>query len=133
VGDAKQSIYSFQRADPRAFLRMRDHFETRINAARQGWRVVPLEVSFRSTEPVLRAIDAIFRHEAAYDGVALEGSEIRHLAARAGHAGLVELWPPAVPQPEAPADPAALPVTRHRTIEPRTRVAGAIAATVGHW
>lgn len=133
VGDAKQSIYSFQRADPRAFLRMRDHFETRINAARQGWRVVPLEVSFRSTEPVLRAIDATFRHEAAYDGVALEGSEIRHIAARAGHAGVVELWPPAVPQPEAPADAAALPVTRHRTIEPRTRVAGAIAATVGRW
>ena len=96
VGDAKQSIYSFQRADPRAFLEVRRHFEARIDAARQDWRVVPLEISFRSTEPVLRAIDAIFRHPAAHDGVALDGSEIRHLAARAGHAGLVELWPPAV-------------------------------------
>ncbi len=62
VGDAKQSIYSFQRADPRAFLAMREHFERRVRDARQGWRVVPLEVSFRSTEPVLRAIDAVFRH-----------------------------------------------------------------------
>src|SRR6516225_11134212 len=78
VGDAKQSIYSFQRADPRAFLRMREHFEARIRDARQDWRVVPLEISFRSTEPVLRAIDAIFRHEAARDGVAFDGSEIRH-------------------------------------------------------
>ena len=133
VGDAKQSIYSFQRADPRAFLEVRRHFEARIDAARQDWRVVPLEISFRSTEPVLRAIDAIFRHPAAHDGVALDGSEIRHLAARAGHAGLVELWPPAVPLPEEPPDPAALPVARHRVAEPRTRVAGAIAATIGRW
>lgn len=133
VGDAKQSIYSFQRADPRAFLEVRRHFEARIDAARQDWRVVPLEISFRSTEPVLRAIDAIFRHPAAHDGVALDGVEIRHLAARAGHAGLVELWPPAVPLPEDPPDPAALPVARHRVTEPRTRVAGAIAATIGRW
>jgi ATP-dependent helicase/nuclease subunit A len=133
VGDTKQSIYSFQGADPQAFLRMREHFERRVNAAQQKWRVVPLEVSFRSTEPVLRAIDAIFRHDAARDGVALDAGEIRHVAARAGHAGRVELWPPAVPWPETPADPMALPVARHRTAEPRTRLAAAIAATVGHW
>ena len=133
VGDAKQSIYSFQRADPRAFFAMRQHFERRVTAARQDWRVVPLEVSFRSTEPVLRTIDAIFRHQAAHDGVALDGSEIRHLAARTGHAGLVELWPPAVPQPEEPPDPTALPITRQRVTEPRARVALAIAATIERW
>jgi ATP-dependent helicase/nuclease subunit A len=133
VGDAKQSIFSFQRADPRAFLRMREHFEARISDARQDWRVVPLDISFRSTEPVLRAIDAIFQHEVAHDGVALDGSVIRHVAARAGHAGLVELWPPAVPQAEEPADPAALPIARQRITEPRTRVAGAIAANIRRW
>src|SRR5271165_2643734 len=124
VGDAKQSIYSFQRADPLAFLRMRRHFEQRIAAAQQEWRVVPLEISFRSTEPVLQAIDAIFRHQAAYDGVALDGGEIRHVPARTGQAGLVELWPPVVPQPDEASDPAALPVTRSRTAEPRTRLEG---------
>src|SRR5271166_5199674 len=81
VGDAKQSIYSFQRADPHAFLQMRRHFAARIAAAQQEWRVVPLEISFRSTEPVLQAIDAIFRHEAAHDGVTLDGSAIRPVAA----------------------------------------------------
>jgi ATP-dependent helicase/nuclease subunit A len=133
VGDAKQSIYSFQRADPEAFLRMRRHFATRIAAARQEWRVVPLEISFRSTEPVLQVIDAIFRHENARDGVALDGSEIRHVAARAGQAGLVELWPPVEPQPEGDSDPAALPVTRRRIAEPRARLADAIAATIRSW
>ena len=133
VGDAKQSIYSFQRADPLAFLRMRRHFEQRIAAAQQEWRVVPLEISFRSTEPVLQAIDAIFRHQAAYDGVALDGGEIRHVPARTGQAGLVELWPPVVPQPDEASDPAALPVTRSRTAEPRARLADAIAATIKGW
>jgi ATP-dependent helicase/nuclease subunit A len=134
VGDAKQSIYSFQRADPHAFLRMRHHFETRIIAAEQEWRVVPLEISFRSTETVLQAIDAIFRHDAARDGVALDGGPIRHLASRAGQAGLVELWPPVEPRPdEDAADLAALPVTRRRTAEPRTRLAEGIAATIKSW
>ena len=55
VGDAKQSIYSFQRADPREFVRMRQHFETRVTAAQQRWRTVPLEISFRATEPLLAA------------------------------------------------------------------------------
>jgi ATP-dependent helicase/nuclease subunit A len=133
VGDAKQSIYSFQRADPQAFFRMQSHFEARISDARQDWRVVPLEISFRSTEPILRAIDAIFRRDEARDGVALDGTEIRHIAARAGHAGVVELWPAPVVHPEEPPDPAALHVTRHWATEPRTRLAAAIAATIGRW
>jgi len=133
VGDAKQSIYSFQRADPHAFLRMRRHFATRIAAAQQEWRVVPLEISFRSTEPILQAIDAIFRHEGAHDGVALDGDAIRHVAARAGQAGLVELWPPVVPQPDEDADPAALPVTPRRIAEPYARLADTIAATIRGW
>ncbi|MBO0738585.1 MAG: double-strand break repair helicase AddA, partial [Alphaproteobacteria bacterium] len=133
VGDAKQSIYSFQRADPRAFFEMRRHFEQRVIDARQGWRLIPLEISFRSTEPVLRAIDATFRHQAAHDGVALDGTEIRHSAARTGQGGLVELWPPAVPRAEETPDPDALPITRYRVSEPRTRVALAIAAKIKRW
>ncbi len=133
VGDAKQSIYSFQGADPHAFLRMRRHFETRIVAAGQEWHAVPLEISYRSTEPVLRAIDAIFRREDAREGVALDGSEIRHVASRVGQAGLVELWPPVTPQPDETPDPMALPVMRRRVAEPRTRLADALAATIRSW
>src|SRR5260370_31503174 len=112
---------------------MREYFERRVSDAREEWRVVRREVSFRSTEPVLRAIDAVLRHEAARDGVALDGGEIRHIASRAGHAGVVELWPPAVGEPEEPPDPMALPVIRQRTTQPRTRLANAIAATIADW
>ncbi len=133
VGDPKQSIFSFQRAEPRAFAEMRRHFEQRAAAANRDWRVLPLEISFRSTEPVLRAVDAIFARRPALDGVAESGGEIRHFAERIGHAGLVELWPPVVPAVEAGPDPAALPIDRQRVAEPRTRLARAIAATVAGW
>jgi ATP-dependent helicase/nuclease subunit A len=133
VGDAKQSIYSFQRADPQAFLRMRRHFEERVNAARQDWQVLPLEVSFRSTEPVLEAVDAIFRQQAARDGVALDGGDIRHFASRIGQAGLVELWPPVAPEPDNGDDSEALPVAYRRAAEPWVRLASAIAETIGQW
>jgi ATP-dependent helicase/nuclease subunit A len=133
VGDAKQSIYSFQRADPRAFVDMRQHFQERVTAAQQDWRMVPLEISFRAAEPLLRAVDAVFRDTAAADGVALDGLPIRHVAARTGQAGLVELWPPVLPEPDELPDPAALSGIRRRVAEPRTRLARAIAATIAGW
>ena len=123
VGDAKQSIYSFQRADPFAFLAMRQHFEARVNEARQDWRIVPLDISFRAAPPLLQAIDAVFGHGSAADGVALDGRAIAHVAAREGHAGLVELWPPVAAEVEEGT----------RTVEPCTRLARAIAATIAAW
>ncbi|HJU19721.1 MAG TPA: UvrD-helicase domain-containing protein, partial [Stellaceae bacterium] len=130
VGDAKQSIYGFQRTDPQAFLDMRQHFEWRVNAARQQWLTLPLELSFRSAAPVLAAVDAIFRQPQAQDGVVLDGAEIRHLAARSGQAGLVELWPPIAPDPEEEPQ---LPFARQRLLPPSARLAAAIAATIRRW
>ena len=107
VGDAKQSIYSFQRADPRAFARMRRHFQERVSAAKRDWSIVALETSFRAADPLLRAVDAVFAQEVAADGVALDAEAIRHVAARVGQAGTVELWPLAPAAPEEPDAPPA--------------------------
>jgi len=100
VGDPKQSIYSFQGAEPQAFTTWRDVLARRVSAAGARWRDVPLRVSFRSTVPVLNLVDAVFAQPPASDGVAPPG-ELRHVADRAGHAGSVELWPLA-PEPERP-------------------------------
>jgi ATP-dependent helicase/nuclease subunit A len=132
VGDPKQSIYSFQRADPQAFLRLRQHFAERVSAANQRWIELPLDVSFRSTEPVLQAVDAIFSRAEARHGVALDGGVIRHVADRTGHAGLVELWPPVAPAKDDEAEDD-LPVVRKRVAEPYARLARAIAATIAGW
>ncbi|HEX6441524.1 MAG TPA: double-strand break repair helicase AddA [Stellaceae bacterium] len=133
VGDAKQSIYSFQRADPRAFVDMRRHFQDRVNAANQQWAVVPLEISFRAGDPLLKAVDAVFRQADAADGVALDGEPIRHVAARTGQAGIVELWPPVMPDDDEPAEPWDGSAGRRRPVEARTRLARAIAARIASW
>jgi ATP-dependent helicase/nuclease subunit A len=133
VGDAKQSIYSFQRADPRDFTRMRRHFETRIAAANQGWAVVPLDISFRAAEPLLQAVDAVFQCPGAADGVALDGGAIRHVAARVGQAGIVELWPPVEAQTDESAEPEDGTPNARRPAEASTRLARAIAATIAQW
>ncbi len=133
VGDTKQSIFSFQRADPQAFLAMRQHFQQRVNDANQAWLELPLDTSFRSTEPVLQAVDAIFRRPEASDGVALDGGEIRHFADRTGHAGLVELWPPVAPSPKTKREDDDLPVAYKRVAEPQARLARVIAARIKQW
>ncbi|MEM7226354.1 MAG: double-strand break repair helicase AddA [Pseudomonadota bacterium] len=133
VGDAKQSIFSFQRADPAAFARMREHFRARAQGASQDWRKVDLSVSFRSTSAVLRAVDETFRAEIAGAGVLFDRAEIRHDPKRVGEAGLVELWPPAAPSEDEPTEPWAPPLDRSGEAAPRSRLAQLIAARIWHW
>jgi ATP-dependent helicase/nuclease subunit A len=94
VGDEKQSIFSFQGADPRGFEKMRRHFEGRVQEARKHWRSESFDLSYRSTRAVLDLVDAVFADPQAREGLTAEGREIRHAAVRAGQAGMVELWPP---------------------------------------
>lgn len=60
VGDTKQSIYGFQGADPAAFARSRNEISAHITNNVRAIREVPLAQSFRSTAPVLRAVDDFF-------------------------------------------------------------------------
>ncbi|MFC7553732.1 UvrD-helicase domain-containing protein [Pseudoroseomonas wenyumeiae] len=60
VGDEKQSIYGFQGADAAGFARWQSHFSTTVPRAGARFEAVPLQVSFRSTAPVLALVDAVF-------------------------------------------------------------------------
>lgn len=93
VGDPKQSIYSFQGADIRTFADSRARLGDRVRTAGLDWRDVALNVSFRSTAPVLTLVDAVFADPTAARGVVDPGATLSHQADRAEHAGLVELWP----------------------------------------
>lgn len=133
VGDVKQSIFSFQRADPRSFGAMRDHFAARVQQADEKWRDVPLELSFRSAPVILKTVDAIFRMDAARDGVSLEGEKIEHNPARKGQAGLVEIWPPEAKGEKAAIAPWALPLKQEPTDVPEKRLARKIALQIRKW
>lgn len=128
VGDPKQSIYSFQGADPMEFERSRAQMAARVGAAE--WRDVTLDVSFRSTTPVLALVDAVFADPEAARGVADDGP-LHHFADRAGAAGRVELWP-LTPVPEAPpAEPWTVPERNMGLVSAPQRLADALASWIG--
>ncbi len=133
VGDTKQSIFSFQGADPAAFTRMRDHFRDRLQAAEMPWKVIELNWSFRSTAPVLAAVDAVFGRDPARDGVAEGPGSIQHRAVREGHAGLVEIWPLVGPRETPARQPWEAPLQREARDNPAARLANVIAARIESW
>jgi ATP-dependent helicase/nuclease subunit A len=93
VGDEKQSIYSFQGANPVRFGEVGRGFKQRAAALSLDWHEVPLTLSFRSTEPILKAVDCVFGKAPSADGLTWQdGAIIQHSAFRVGEAGLVELW-----------------------------------------
>ncbi|MBI3444829.1 MAG: double-strand break repair helicase AddA [Magnetospirillum sp.] len=130
VGDAKQSIYSFQRADPREFERMRASFAAHVPASGGKWDEVALNLSFRSAPAVLEAVNAVFAPgRSGRDGVAGD-EDITHLAHRHGQAGRVEVWPPVEPRAADEAPAWKPPVERIRGDSPRTRLARLVARRI---
>lgn len=120
VGDDKQSIYSFQGADPDAFFRMMDDFQARIEGAGFAWLTSIMATSWRSTGPVLALVDAVF-------------SGVSHGVRRVDDAGLVEFWPTEKPDPAEPPELWSLPVDYQSPQSPRARLARKIAARVAGW
>jgi ATP-dependent helicase/nuclease subunit A len=93
VGDTKQSIFGFQRADPRKLAEMRDTFEMKIGLIHKAFVSVGLDISFRSTPAVLAAVDWVFSQPETAKGLVEESGEVLHHASRKDAPGLVELWP----------------------------------------
>lgn len=109
VGDVKQSIYSFQGADPEGFRNWRDYFARRAKMGPVDLRPVPMDMSFRSVDPILRAVDSVFSLDASMDGVVDPGAVLRHEAFRTGQNGRVELWPMVEPPDKEDEEAWALP------------------------
>ncbi len=120
VGDKKQSIYSFQGADPEGFDRMHAHFGGRIG---DGLARLELQHSFRSAPAILQAVDSVF--------AAGLGGAVAHRAFHERLPGRVDLWPPVEPEPEPdPAewqDPVDLPSPESAT----ARLARQVARWIG--
>jgi ATP-dependent helicase/nuclease subunit A len=105
VGDAKQSIFSFQGADLHSFETNRASFRSRVKDAGQRWLDGELSVSFRSTAPILKLVDAVFSAGPAQAGVVAPGATLSHGVSRSGQAGSVAIWP--LTEPSAAPDPPA--------------------------
>jgi ATP-dependent helicase/nuclease subunit A len=100
VGDLKQSIYSFQGAEPEAFGRMQTHFATELARIGKGLVPLTLDYSFRSATAVLRVVDRVF----ATHGDGLGPVEPSHIAFKETLPGRVDLWDPVPPTEDETED-----------------------------
>ncbi|HBZ42530.1 MAG TPA: double-strand break repair helicase AddA [Maritimibacter sp.] len=112
VGDPKQSIYSFQGADPAEFQNMRAWFGDKLEAVLNPLQDLPLRHSFRSSPAILDTVDV------ALKDVAGLGETPDHAAFHAAMPGRVDLWPflekEEEPKPKPWNDPVDLPApTNH--------------------
>lgn len=89
VGDKKQSIYSFQGADPAGFDRMADHFADQLSGIGQSLQRAELVWSFRSSPVILDLVDRIGGGPAAA-GI---GAGVVHRAFFDARPGRVDLLP----------------------------------------
>ncbi len=89
VGDEKQSIYSFQGADPAEFDRMRGHFASHLDAVSKPLNSSELKYSFRSSSAILRMVDVVINSA----GHANLSFEVEHNAFYPDLPGRVDLWP----------------------------------------
>jgi ATP-dependent helicase/nuclease subunit A len=135
VGDRKQSIYSFQGADPDVFAQVQAEFAARLDAAGSRLADVDFTVSFRSTPQVLQAVDTVFAPgRTARQG--LDGANSRdwlHESNRRAAQGLVEIWPLIEPLDRSDEEPWTAPVDREPAQSPRRRLAAHVAGRIASW
>jgi ATP-dependent helicase/nuclease subunit A len=131
VGDEKQSIYSFQGAEPHAFAETQFEFQRRAAGADRRFEKVTLTQSFRSTLDVLKAVDLVFADPDARAGLQRDDIPVEHGGVREGEAGCVEVWSSLGPQSVEEENDWTTPVDEAKA--PAVRLAAVIADTIKSW
>jgi ATP-dependent helicase/nuclease subunit A len=133
VGDEKQSIFSFQGAEPRLFGETGRKLGLQAMTAQRTWASLTLKTSFRTVETILAAVDHVFERPFAHEGLTGDDEKTVHEAARTMGGGLVELWHPV----EKPEEPANDQIYKTAASDPRARpediLADKIASTIDQW
>ncbi|VAW20553.1 FIG061771: ATP-dependent nuclease subunit A [hydrothermal vent metagenome] len=94
VGDEKQSIYSFQGADPALFGETGRLLRNRAANSRKKWENIRFRASFRTLENILTAIDYVSIRQDISEALLWPGEPEPHESARTDKGGMVTLWPP---------------------------------------
>ena len=134
VGDEKQSIFSFQGAQPKEFDAMRRLFARQFDNEQQGWKFLRFHHSFRSGETVLGSVDRVFKAADIFASVTTDEAGIpEHLALPGAAPGLVEIWPLTEPALKKEIEGWDAPFDTESEESPRVRLARRIAQHVKHW
>lgn len=132
VGDEKQSIFSFQGADPSQFDINRHHFEQLAVRAGQSFVDQCLKTSRRSAPEILSFVDKVFADPGARAGLTSRQEAIEHPAHRAEALGGVEFWTALKPLKTSVPDPY-LPVDAPERDAPVVTLAKRIAGQIREW
>ena len=92
VGDEKQSIFSFQGADPAGFNAQYEHFNAQVSDIGGAVNYVRLLNSWRSAPQVLQVVDQLFSTAETARGLSAAGAPTEHIAQRDKATGYVALW-----------------------------------------
>ena len=133
VGDEKQSIYSFQGAEPHRFDDMRRHFMKAHEDAGMAFEPLKFDYSFRSAPDVLDAVDTVFSREQAFKGLTAEFVQTVHQAVRGNAPGWVELWPMIKADPKEEIEGWDRPFDAVSETSPQVVLAKRVAKTVRIW
>ena len=135
VGDEKQSIYSFQGADPQKFLSERQEFEAKAREAFGKAELPDMAMSFRSSPEILGFVDKIsecgeVEGHPYIAGPVAEANISYHTARRANQPGSVELWPIDVPKADAEPVPWEAPKDTQSASSPKNQLAKQVASEI---
>nr|WP_295466423.1 double-strand break repair helicase AddA [Mesorhizobium sp.] len=131
VGDEKQSIYSFQGADPESFSLSGAAFSEKVRGSGGRFERVRLQRSFRSTTDVLGAVDLVFAADAARKGLTQDEEPIEHPTIRELQPGHVEVWP--LIEPQQVEEPDDWTQAIDHASAPAVQLAEQIATTIRDW
>jgi ATP-dependent helicase/nuclease subunit A len=132
VGDEKQSIFSFQGADPAQFDINRRHFRDQLERMQLPFLEQPLIRSRRSAPEILRYVDSVFAMPEARAGLTSSGEVIGHEAHRHTATGGVEFWEVVLPDDEAEID-YYRPVDVEQASGPIVKLAQRLADEIRDW
>jgi ATP-dependent helicase/nuclease subunit A len=131
VGDFKQSIYSFQGANPALFQENEVYYAETVTNAQKSWARVPLDVSFRSSQPILDFVDSVFGTESAQTALGVT-MPLKHTAHRHNQAGHIALLPLATGTPaETPLWP--MPLERTEQTDAEEVLAQQLGNIISDW
>ncbi|HXJ02073.1 MAG TPA: UvrD-helicase domain-containing protein, partial [Micropepsaceae bacterium] len=132
VGDEKQSIFSFQGADPVQFGHNRAIFKALAEGANLPFADLRPAVSRRSARSVLEFVDAVFGAADARDGLTDSDDPVHHDPHRAD-IGRVEIWPLVKAPQNEEREPWNLPVDALTRNSSQLLLAAQLANHIAGW
>ncbi len=93
VGDEKQSIYSFQGAEPDIFANIFHYYQDKLKGIDQKFLNIELTSSYRSMPAILQTVDKVFASPELTKAISTLATKIEHISVKNKHFGKVELLP----------------------------------------